>query len=254
MYVDILREESLVAKLGATILPNLHGDVDIPKSLGGVTVKWLGEGDDGEESEVQFDKITLSPKTASGAMAITRRLLKQSQNPEIEKLIEDNLRKGIAEAIDEAILSGDGTNNTPKGILNITGVNKITVAGDTPTYKEIINFETALANKKALRGTPQFILNPTLNGNLKSEKVDVGSGRFVNENNAIIGYSALSSSFLADGKLIFGNFNDVIIGFWDVLELVVDTATMAKSGGVVLRIFQDMDVTVRHPESFAIKA
>ncbi|MBD3838837.1 MAG: phage major capsid protein [Epsilonproteobacteria bacterium] len=252
MYIDILREESLMGKLGATILPNLHGDVDIPKALGGMTVKWLGEGEDTEESEITFSKVTLSPKTVSGAMSLTRRLLKQSQNPAIEKLIEDNLRKGIVEAIDKAILVGDGTNNTPKGILNIADVQTVAVAGDIPTYEELIKFETALATKNALKGSLQFILNPALNGNLKTEKIDVG--RFINENNSIIGYPAISSNLIPNGELIFGNFNDVIIGFWDVLELVVDTATMAKSGGVVLRVFQDMDVVVRHPESFAIKA
>ena len=56
------------------------------------------------------------------------------------------------------------------------------------------------------------------------------------------------------GDVFFGNFQDLIIGTWSGLDLRADTATLAASDGPVLRAFQDLDVGIRHPESFALGA
>ncbi|CAN8142206.1 hypothetical protein THIOSC15_3450010 [uncultured Thiomicrorhabdus sp.] len=68
------------------------------------------------------------------------------------------------------------------------------------------------------------------------------------------GYSVYASTQVPVGKMVFGNFSDVMIGMWGVLDLTVDTATKAASGGLVLRAFQDVDVAIRHPESFCVTA
>jgi len=38
------------------------------------------------------------------------------------------------------------------------------------------------------------------------------------------------------------------------MDLVVDTATKASSGGLVLRVFQEIDVAIRHPQSFTVSS
>jgi len=73
----------------------------------------------------------------------------------------------------------------------------------------------------------------------------------LNTNNQINGYKVVPTTLITEKTTIFGNFNDVIIGMWGVLDIMVDTATKAASGGIVLRVFQDVDVAIRHPKSFA---
>ncbi len=51
--------------------------------------------------------------------------------------------------------------------------------------------------------------------------------------------------------LLFGNFNDVIIGMWGGLDIKVDDITLGDQGGLVLRVFQDIDIAIRRAESFA---
>ena len=41
---------------------------------------------------------------------------------------------------------------------------------------------------------------------------------------------------------------------WGILDVMPDTAAKAASGGLVLRVFQDVDIAVRHAESFCINA
>jgi len=43
----------------------------------------------------------------------------------------------------------------------------------------------------------------------------------------------------------------VLIGSWGGVDLEVDRVTLADKGGIVLRMFQDADVALRHPEAFS---
>jgi hypothetical protein len=52
--------------------------------------------------------------------------------------------------------------------------------------------------------------------------------------------------------LLFGNFGDLIIGQWGVLDVLVDPYTLGTSGGIRIRLMQDVDIAVRHAESFAV--
>ena len=253
LFIESLSAESFVVGLGARVLTGLVGDVDIPKALGGISFDWIAEDDDAPETDAQFGTVPLKPKTISGAVLITRKLMKQS-SPEVEKLIEADIRRGIALSIDEAVIAADGTGSNPRGILSTTGVNTVSVAdGDgVPTLEEAVALETALAEDNALRGSLSYVTTPKIAGRTKTKPIDAGSGIMLNTNNQINGYGVISSSLVPAGKTIFGNFNDVVIGMWGVMDLVVDTATKASSGGLVLRVFQDIDIAVRHPESFAI--
>ena len=51
--------------------------------------------------------------------------------------------------------------------------------------------------------------------------------------------------------MIFGNFNDLIIGEWGSLDLIFDPFTNSTTGTMRVTAFMDVDVAVRHTESFA---
>ena len=51
--------------------------------------------------------------------------------------------------------------------------------------------------------------------------------------------------------MIFGNWEDLLIGQWGGLDLVVDPYTKAKNAQIELVVNSWWDIAVRHPESFA---
>ena len=51
--------------------------------------------------------------------------------------------------------------------------------------------------------------------------------------------------------IIYGNWADLLVGMWGTLDLTVDPYTHSTSGTVRVVALQDVDVAVRHPESFA---
>ena len=253
LYIDSLQAESFVVANGAKVLRDLVGDQDIPRALGGIDFQFVGEGGKSPETSKSSDNLTLTPHTATGSISITRRLLKQS-NPYVEQLIEADINAGMALLVDKMVLAGDGLANKPKGILYTTGVNTVSVedADGIPTFAEAVKFETEVAENDALRGNLCYVTRPAINGAWKTIPTTTNSGVMVNTKNEVNGYKSIGTTLLPAGKTIFGNMGDVVIGFWGGLDLVLDTATLADEGGIVLRAWQDMDVGVRHAQSFSI--
>ena len=70
-------------------------------------------------------------------------------------------------------------------------------------------------------------------------------------NDKLNGHRAAVSSQVTAGDMFFGNWADLIFGFWGGLDLLVDPYTLGRSGGVRIIVHQSCDVGVRHPVSFA---
>lgn len=253
-YIEALRAASILMSLGARQLGGLVGNVDIGRTDTPSTFGWIGEDSDATDSELNTGTISLSPKTISGAVPITRRLLKQS-TPDAELLIRSDLVLGAALAIDSAGINGTGSSNQPKGILNQTGIGTVTIAsaGD-PTWAEMVEFETDLAESNALRGSLSYIARPSVVGAAKVKPKATNQAIFVIENNTCNGYGIQGSTQMPASGILFGNYNEVLIAMWGVLDINVDNATKAASGGLVLRAFQDVDTNIRHAASFSKNA
>ena len=254
-FIENLRPNSVVIGLNATVLPGLVGNVDIPKQTGSAAFQWLGDDQDVNDTDPALGSVSLSPNTVAGSVAMSRRLLKQS-SPAVEGVIQNDLARGSALAIDIAALEGSGAANQPLGIANQVGVNTQSIAAALgtgfPTWEELVGFETAVADDNALMGTLAYVTTSGINGGLKVTKKDAGSGIYLLENGLANGYPVIISNQLSANRIIYGNWQDVLIGLWGVLDVMPDTAAKAASGGLVLRVFQDVDVAVRHPESFCI--
>lgn len=94
-------------------------------------------------------------------------------------------------------------------------------------------------------------MNAAMRGALKTAVKDTGSGQFVYENNEVNGYRGEVSNQVASNDLWFGNFADLLIGYFSGLDLMVDPYSNSTSGTVRVVAMQDVDMAVRHPESFS---
>ncbi len=51
--------------------------------------------------------------------------------------------------------------------------------------------------------------------------------------------------------MIFGNFNDLVVGEWGALDILFDPYTGSSTGSMRVTAFMDVDVAVRHAQSFS---
>ncbi|MCB2216236.1 MAG: phage major capsid protein [Desulfobulbaceae bacterium] len=252
--IGLLENESVCINLGARTMTGLVGDADIPKQTGGATAYWINEGEDLTESTPTFGQVRLSPKTVGCYTDLTRRMLVQSAI-DVENFLRQEFARKLAIAIDLAALSGTGANGQPKGVLEATGIGS---DSGSITLANLIGMPQDLADNNALRGSLAFAMDSASAGTLmQTPYVDSTDSRMLldifpaaGETARLLGHKAMVSNQLSS-QIIFGDWSQMIIGFWSGLDVLVDRTTLGKSGGVRVICFQDVDVAIRHPESFS---
>lgn len=269
-FVEMLRNKMVVRQLGARILGGLVGDIAIPKQTGGATAYWVSEGAAPTESQQTFGQIAMTPKTVGAYTDISRKLLLQS-SIDVEALVRQDIATTLALAIDLAAINGSGTDGQPTGVLNTSGVGLVSIGenGGAPTFAHMVSLETEVATDNADIGTLAYLTNAKVRGKLKTTFVNPSSGDtivwqlgkqagwgLVNGYDAAVSNQVPSNLTKGTGTdlsaIIFGNWGDLIIGEWGVLDILVDPYTGSAAGTVRVRALQDVDVAVRHAESFAI--
>jgi HK97 family phage major capsid protein len=262
-FIELLRNQSVAVNLGARVLNGLQGPVSFPKQTGANTAYWVAEnsGTDVTAGNATLGSVALSPKTLQATTAYSRQLLAQS-SIDVEGFIRNDLAAVHALAWDQAVFHGAGASNEPDGLYHLSGVNAVAMGG-VPTFGKIIDMITEVAKDNALAGNLAFVTTPGMAGKLAQTVVAASTdtrmiwGGSLSEGN-LAGYRALASNQIkatlgggSEHGLLFGNWNEILIGVWaGGFELVVDPYALKKQGMVEITSFQMTDVAARHAESF----
>jgi HK97 family phage major capsid protein len=238
----------------------LVGTIDIPKQTGSSTAQWVAEDGSLTETDATFTDVNLAPKTVGCMTSYSRRTL-ISAVPSIEQLVRADLAAVIAAAIDQKALLGDGTANTPLGIRYTPGVVDLPLSA--PIWTNILAFPAAIEGADADLGNLGWAMSPAaaaiLRGTLRVTS-DAAGGFLMEAPGTMAGYPVVTTTALPTvaatpdtSTVIFGAWSQLLIGYWsgtDILLNPYETTAYAK-GRVMVRAMRDVDVAVRHAESFA---
>lgn len=252
-FIETLRNASAMIQAGATMLPGLIGNVDIPRQTSGSTMGWIAAEDgDAPNGEPTFDQVSLSPKDAAVYTEMTRRSLQQT-TPAIDGIVRRDIAMAIALGTDLAGLYGTGATGQPTGVANQVGINNPTFAAAGPTYLELLNMIRLVMEDNALMGMPSWIFGADGWEHLSTTPKQPSGveGNFIMPDNTIKGYPTRMTQQVTAGDYFFGDWSQILIGEWGGLEVNVDPYTHSLKGKVRFVAFKTMDVAVRHPEAFA---
>jgi HK97 family phage major capsid protein/HK97 family phage prohead protease len=269
-FIEILRNRMMVMRMGAQMLTGLTGNIAIPRQTGAATAYWVAEDNAPTESQQAFDQVAMSPKTIGAFTDISRKLLLQS-SIDVEGFVQRDLASVLALGIDLACIVDSGSANQPEGILGTSGIGD--VAGGTnglaPTWQHIVELWSDVAIANADFGSTGYLTNAKVAGKLMTTEKAANTAQFVcpgfpdangmtNFGGARAGISNQVPSNLTKGSaagvasaIIFGNWADLIIGQWGALDLLVDPYTGGAAGTLRVRVLQDVDIAIRHAESFS---
>jgi HK97 family phage major capsid protein/HK97 family phage prohead protease len=263
-FIDLLRNRMSVMSAGARMMTGLVGNIAIPRQTGAATAYWVTESNAPTESQQAFDQVLMSPKTVGAFTDISRKLLLQS-SIDVEALVRSDLATVLGLEIDRAALNGSGSAPEPRGVMNTVGIGSV-IGGGTglaPNWGHIVALETAIATANADIGNMAYVTNAKVRGKLKATFVDgpgTGIPVFQQGDTPLNGYRAIISNQVPSNlvktttglsAILFGNWADLLVGMWGSLDLMVDPYTHSTSGTVRVVALQDVDVAVRHVESFA---
>ena len=248
-FIDALKAAMVTTRLGARVMSNLQGNVAIPKLATGTSTYWVAEDGAPTEGQPVFASVSLTPKNLASFVQISRNLLVQS-DPSVESVVQDDITKSIAVAIDAAALAGTGSSNQPTGILATTGIGSVSFASSgAPTFAEVVAIESAISADNAMGQNMAWVTTPALAGTLKTTTKDSGSGRFVSEDNQVMGYSVNPTSSMTANTILLGDFSQLMIAQFGAIEVITDRN--AQTGQLTLGLHVMCDIGVRHSASFA---
>jgi len=249
--LEPLRNSMVLVQAGATYMTGLVGDVSIPV-YSGSNVNWEGEVAPASDGAGTFSEVKLVPKRISAEVAISKQFIVQDSNSADEMLKRD-IVNAIAEKLEKTILGKEaGSDTKPAGLFATAPA----IAG-TPTYKDIVDMETALEEANVI-GDKVFIVNPSAKAVLKTTEKASGTAKYLMEGEEMDGYKVLTSASVAkalqvgedEAGVVFGCFNDYVIGQWGGIDLVVDPYTYAANGKIRLVINAYFDAKPRRTASF----
>lgn len=251
--IDRLRPTLAVQGLGATVISGLVGNLDLPRLTSGPTAHWVAEDGASTASDSTFDKVSISPKTVTGEMYLSRRLTLQS-GVAIENLLRNDLAFILAQALDKAAVQGGGANE-PEGILEQIAANATAETALSDIAADLI----AALEIDDVTGSTGFLTSPKLLATVRKIKDD--NGRLIPASEIFHQERVVSSNNVpndagspAKEHLIFGAWSNLVIGYWSGVDILANPYSDASKGGLRLHAFLDADVAIRHDEAFSWKA
>jgi HK97 family phage major capsid protein len=256
-FIEPFRNKLLARKLGARVLTGLSGNVEIPAYGSGVSSGWVAENGALSASGMTFANKTMTPKHVGSLAEMSRQLIQQS-SPGIEQLLRDDMAFALAQAIDSAMILGGGTNE-PTGILATTGIQTASLA--TLNWTNILamleKIELVNGSAGAWLTSPQVVTK--LRGTLKSA---TAGAAYLSEGGRLADLPLNSTKQVPlnltptpdTGRLILGDFSQVMLGIWSELDILVNPydSTAYARGGVLVRAMATCDLAIRHPEAFVV--
>jgi len=242
--LEPLRSNLVMVQAGATYMTGLTGNVSIP-AYSGSSVLWAGETASATDGAGIFYEVTLEPKRITAELSISKQFLIQD-SLSAEEMLKRDIIKAISNKLEATILgSAAGSTTQPAGLLNGA------VADTTDVnYAELVYMEAALESTN-VKGNKVFIVSPSAKAILKTTlKASGVAAGFLMEGTEINGYNTFTTSAVPSNGVIFGCFEDYVIGQWGGIDLTVDPYSLASQGKVKLVINAYFDAKPRRTESF----
>lgn len=276
--IELLYPSTVIYSLGARRLGMANGNLNIPKIKTGARAMYTGENRAIPKSAPKFGNLKLSAKKLTALIPMSNDLLR-STNFDNDVIVGQDVTRQMALGVDWGALNGSGGEFQPLGITKNKGVQNIDVTSLDEAYASSAGVLTAafpnfliaavLKNNVYADGLG-FVFNTSVEQFFKALRDNVGGFIFaqeMNENGTLAGYPYKTTNLLetVGGKtsIIFGNWNDLVIGEQGALEIETsrEGAWTDDAGNLVsafendqtlIRAINNVDAGLRHDESFAV--
>lgn len=269
---EALFNKIVLQQMGGTFLPNLKGNLDIPRLVKATDPAWKTETGAADESSPTFAKASLTPKRLPTFIEVTNQLLTQSEY-NVDLVLRRYLLNALSSIFDRVGIQGTGASNQPTGILNTSGIGIVYAGGAdvvgtnangaAPVWADFPKLFKEIAIDNADFGSLGYLTNPNVVAKLQTTEKASSTAVFIMPegaatingfrtgvtNNVPSNLTKGSSSTLS--ATIFGNFQDLWMGTWGGIELLVNPYSRDTEGLTRINAAMFGDVAVVRPESFA---
>lgn len=252
-FIDLLRNEMVMRQLGMRTLSGLVGNADITKQSGAGTGYWLStEATAITESAQTVGILQLRPKNIGAYTEVSRQLQLQ-MTPDADTFVMEDLAKAIALEVDAAAIDGSGASGQPTGILNTGSIGAFT--GTSLGLAGLLSAQEDVAGANALVDGCAYLTTPSVASLLAqrqrfaSTDTPLWKGNILN--GEVLGFRARATNNMPAATAIFGDFRQVILAEWGVLEIDVNPFANFAAAITGIRAIYTCDIGVRIAGAFS---
>lgn len=255
-FIDVLRNRSVAYRMGARRMAGLVGNVTVPRQTAAATAYWLStEGTSVTESQQTFGQMALTPKTVGAYTEISRQLMLQS-SPDAESIVTGDLGKVAGLALDIGVLRGSGSSGEPTGIVNTAGIGSVAGAGFiAAAFARALEFQTDVATANVMPNRGGYVTTPAVAAAMMQAVKFSGTASPLWEGNVwdgeMVGFGAMSSNQMAAATMLFGDWDQVVVAEWGVLQIEVNPYANFQAGIIGVRAMVSVDVGLRYAAAFS---
>lgn len=242
----------VVNKIGLKMQTGVVGQPMWP-IIAGVEASILGENIEVSDSTLDFNKITASPKRLSVSIPVSRRAIYQS-NLNLYSEVTKQLGLAVARTMNKWLLSAPDAIQTGLVSPFAKGDDIVPFAGDYPTFEEIADLESAVFDANVMPdGFGAYVMSTSMYGKLKSTPIAPNyPSMIIQPDGTINGYPLIVTNQFPQGYVGFGFFSYAVMSEFAGSQVIVDPYTGAKRNLVYFVYNGDFDITLLHPEAFAL--
>ena len=261
--VDILRPTTTFLQGNPQIIPMPNGTFKQPAAASGSTASYRGETKPAAVTQPTFRAINLSAKLLAGIVPISNQLIRWN-GPNVGQWARNDLATAMGTAMDYAAYFGDGTADTPRGVINIAGVYQVAATSTTaPTFTQVDADVRKLTTKLITSNVPLIGVEWRMNWRILNYLMDMrdGNGNLVypslqGDNPTFKGYPVRHSTQFPvnggtntdEGQIMLIAFGHIFVGDAMRLQLSVSDQASVVNGSQTINTFQD-GVTVIKAEA-----
>ena len=253
-FIDMVRNRSIVSRLGATQIDGLTGNATIPRISADSTAYWLAsESVPLTESQPTIGQISLSPKHAGAYTEVSRLMSMQAAG--IDSLLMATLAGAVGTAIDVAAIAGTGASGQPIGIINTSGVG--TFSGTSLAWAGLIESQSDVLSGSDVDPAQcgyatTAVVASTLMARQRFTGVDSPLWQNTYGDGVMAGCRAIASGNVPASTMVFGHWPSLIIANWGLLQLEANPYANFPAGIIGVRAMAAVDIAVRRPADFTV--
>jgi len=266
-YIEALYAKTILDNLGVQKVPMPNGNFSLPRMNTSSAVGWVGETAKTAETQPVFGEVNLKAKKLKAMTAVSNTLLRQNVVG-LDSWVSKDLQRVSRIALDQAFLYGAGTEYTPRGLKNITGIQ---TSGTTSTAFALttpIDLVALLEQENVPMDNVNWILSPIGKSWIQSKAFSTGPFAWADEMarmKTLNGYPFVTSSSVEKaGDSTYSDFwlIDASMVLWGVaydLSLEMsregtftsgsDTVSAFDQDLTLIRIIAEHDFGVRQPKA-----
>lgn len=284
--VELIRAREAFSRMGATSLPlPPNGRLSMPRETGAGTAYWVGQRASITESEVTTGAMSMAAKKLAVLYKLPNELLRFAV-PAMEAFVRNSMARTMALKADSTMMDGVGTQVSPKGLLNYSGIKTIVATtvgsnGNTigPNDPGRLMAEIEEANFDLDLDGFGWMMRPKIWNQIHHSRADAvtagdGAGPYLFRTNrddiargapsSLEGYTVLRTSQVPRNRtkgsgttlscVIGGIFSNWLIGRVGVLEVATSTQgdTPFVTDQTWVRMIQHMDAVPRYEDCFGV--